>query len=264
MQVREAAVEGMFYPKGKKLEEILNELFKDKNFEDLYSAAIVPHAGYIYSGKIAAKVLSKIKKSDCFVIIGPNHTGYGSLISLSSAEVWKNSLGELKVNSRLNEKLLKILPLAKTDDSAHFQEHSIEVILPFLQYRFKNFSILPIVLFPLSLEEAKLFAQSLVSLYKEENFTLIISSDFTHYQPLDIAKEKDKAAIDAILELNIEKFLKVVSEKNISICNPSGIVVLMEFCKQLNFKGKLIAYDTSATTSGNSASVVGYAGVGFS
>ncbi|RLG70599.1 MAG: AmmeMemoRadiSam system protein B [Candidatus Iainarchaeum archaeon] len=263
MEIRDAAVEGLFYPRGQNLQKTLQNLFKNENFEEKFTAGIVPHAGFVYSGKVAAKILSKVKKAKTFVIIGPNHTGYGSLISLSSAEIWRNSLGDIKVDKELAEALLNEFSLAKYDDSAHFQEHSIEVILPFLQYRFKDFKILPIVIFPLSLEEARLFAQALASLYKKKEFTLLISSDFTHYQPLDAAKEKDKLAIDAIIKLDTSKFVSLITERNISICNPSGIVTLIEFCKLLNLKGSLLFYDTSATVSGNSASVVGYAAIGF-
>lgn len=262
MVTREATVAGAFYPgKKEKLTEQIEGFFKKMPKEKKTKCVVAPHAGYEYSGQTAAFSYNALKESKTFILLGPSHTGLGPNISISDAEEWTTPLGKLPVDAKLREKLVEKLGI-ETDDTAHIQEHSIEVQLPFLQFLFKGFSILPITIMEHRLQELTKLGKALAEL--PDNASIIASGDFTHHQPLETAKEKDLGAIEKVKELDTEGFYNEVVGKNLSICGLAPITVLMQYCKLKNFKeGKLFHYDTSATASGDSSSVVGYAAIGF-
>src|SRR5660397_179031 len=141
--MRAPAVSGQFYPRNKNdLDREISRCFEGVPADDKQVlGAVVPHAGYIYSGNTAAYVYSMLPEADTFVILGPNHTGYGSPVSVSS-ENWSTPLGEVGSDNEF----IKALPkrIIDTDETAHKYEHSIEVQLPFLQHRFSDFKIVPI------------------------------------------------------------------------------------------------------------------------
>ena len=161
MEKRMPAVAGQFYPGTKEeLERTLRMLFRNEQIKQLAYEAIVPHAGYIYSGKVAAKVFAKIKKAETFVILSPNHTGLGSEISVSESASWVTPLGELSVNIKLAEEIVSNSS-ANFDELAHIEEHSIEVLLPFIQHLFKKASIVPITIGTTSFDELDKLAEAL-------------------------------------------------------------------------------------------------------
>jgi AmmeMemoRadiSam system protein B len=263
--VREPAVQGTFYPAGKtELEKQLQNFFSDLKASHNAPAIIAPHAGYVYSGRIAAKAFAALKKAKTFVILSPNHTGLGSAVSIYPQGQWQNSLGQVKVNDKLATELAEKVEGAELDESAHLQEHSIEVMLPFLQFLFQGFKIVPITLAEHNLERLKALAQALADLSEQEDLALIASSDFTHFEAEESAKKKDLAAIDLVKQFKPEAFFKLVSEKNLSICGFAPIIVLLYYCQ---FKGlkksELLEYGSSAQTTQDKSNVVGYAALKF-
>ncbi|MEM4662610.1 MAG: AmmeMemoRadiSam system protein B [Candidatus Diapherotrites archaeon] len=264
MTHREPAVCGQFYPADKEvLKETLEELFKGVNFEDKAHEAIVPHAGYRYSGKTAAKTVALLKKNKTFVVLSPNHTGIGCDIAISESNTWVTPLGNIRVNSNLAQKIAKS-GIAEFDDSAHIAEHSIEVILPFLQYRFGAIDVVPITIATTDFNILKKFGLALSEISKKERFALIASSDFSHFVPEKYAKEKDLSAIRFIEKLDAKGFYDEVMGKNLSICGLAPITSLLEYCKNVNRKkGLLVEYTTSARATGDKSNVVGYAGIIF-
>lgn len=262
MATRQASVAGAFYPGQKEaLCKQIEGFFAGLSKEEKSNCVVAPHAGYVYSGKTAAYSFNALQESKTFVILSPNHRGLGPAISVSDADAWQTPLGNVPVDTNLREKLIEKLGI-ETDDLAHVQEHSIEVQLPFLLFLFKRFSILPITLMEHRLPELAKLAKGLAEL--KGNFSLIASSDFSHFVQLQTAKEKDIAAIEKINKLDVEGFHKMVLEQRLSICGFAAIVAAMQYCKILGFKkGKLLHYNTSATASGDEASVVGYAAIGF-
>ena len=229
---------------------------------------VAPHAGYMYSGPIAAHVYHRIAsegKPDVFVIIGPNHTGYGTLVSVMAEGEWLTPLGKVPIESKLAIEITKESTYADIDEKAHIYEHSVEVQLPFLQYIYgENFSFVPIVM--LSQEPA--VARDLANAIHEaseklgRDIVVIASSDFTHYEPHDIAVSKDKIAIDAIIELDPEKLHAVVEKYGISMCGPGPVMTLLYLGKKLgSTRAELLAYATSGDVTGDKSSVVGYAAI---
>ncbi len=236
----------------------------------LSAAFICPHAGYMYSGPIAAHAYYQIAiegGADTFIIIGPNHTGLGTLVSIMPKGVWVTPLGEVEIDEELASEILKNSEYADPDEKAHMLEHSVEVQVPFLQYLFNGrFKIVPIVVYEHSLEVAKDLANAIIKAIKTLNrdVVLIASSDFTHYEPHDVAVSKDSMAIKAIEELNVEKFERIVTTYNLSICGPGPIMVAMIYSKNVGCKhARLLKYATSGDVTGEKAAVVGYAAIQF-
>jgi len=254
------------------------------------SIVIVPHAGYIYSGQCAAHAYAALKNADCFVILGTNHSGYGNADFLLSHEDFETPLGIVKNDIELGEVLLQKCKEKNIDtafdDAAHGLEHSIEVQLPFLQfiYKTKTLRILPVIVNRHNLnrhnkrscEIFKMFARCIIEAAKKirRSICFIASSDFTHYGaaygflpfPPQEARKKlyqlDKKAIDAILDLDTERFLEIA--QSTTICGAGAIAIAIEAAKILKRKGKLLSYYTSADIVGNYSTAVGYAAISFS
>ncbi len=281
---RYPVVAGYFYPKeADELKKMIKSLFSHPlgpGKEPLLSTSrrkntvgyIAPHAGYIYSGPIAAHVYYSMAKDgvpDTIVIIGTNHTGLGSLVSIYPSGEWITPLGSLKVDQELAKKISEYSEIAELDVDAHIQEHSIEVQLPFIQYIYGNkISIVPIVLGLHSVDAARDLANSIKKAVDTigRDVILIASSDFNHYDPYDITKEKDMKAIEKILELDTEGFYQVIVDEHITVCGPGGIMTLIEYTKLMKGKkhhAELLKYANSGDVSGDKSTVVGYAAIRF-
>jgi len=262
MALRQASVAGAFYPGSKEeLLRQLKQLFEGIPAQEKTSCVVAPHAGYAYSGRTAAHAFSALKGNGTIVLLGPSHTGLGELISVSNVEEWETPLGKVPIDKTLREKLIEKLEI-EADNIAHVQEHSLEVELPFLQFLFKGFKVLPVTIMEHRLEELENLGKTLAELPGE--FSVVASGDFTHQEPLEQAKEKDLAAIAKIEAMEVEGFYKEVVSKNLSICGLAPITALMYYCRERGFgKGKLLKYDSSASSTGDSSSVVGYAAIGF-
>lgn len=270
---REPVVAGSFYPSSpKKLIETIEFCFKSelgpgeipKKPEKILEkalAVIVPHAGYVYSGPVAAYAYAEVAKfgnPKLVVLIGPNHTGYGARIGVWSEDSWSTPLDEIKVCKQAADLFLEGCKEASEDVRSHMAEHSLEVQLPFLQYVFGEFEILPISMFPISLAVCRSVAQNLDELLKNFPSTLlVISSDFNHYEDDQTTRKKDQFAIDAILKKDAESLYRVVGSKKITMCGLSPVACLL-YMKSFS-KVRLLKHATSGDVSGDRSHVVGYA-----
>lgn len=234
---------------------------------------IAPHAGYMYSGPIAAHgylQLATNGKPELFIILGPNHTGLGSGIAVDFGEDWETPLGIVRVNDEVAKKISVKSGIVDLDSLAHKYEHSIEVQLPFLQYIFgSDIAIVPITMMIQTLDAAKSIAKAIYDVEKELNLDIVViaSTDFTHYEPHTIATRKDKLVIDAILELDANKVYERVTSYNISMCGPGPVMTLIEYVKlkmsEVKVQAKLLKYATSGDITGDKSAVVGYASILF-
>ena len=262
--MRVPAVAGYFYPSNRKeLEKMLTTFFEKarKEVKERENAIgiIVPHAGYIYSGLTAAYAYASLPKNPkkTIVIIGPNHTGYGSEVSVYPGGKWKTPLGEVEVNEEFVDEIIKNCKLAEKDEAAHIYEHSIEVQLPFLQFLCgNNFKIVPICLMNQSLEVAECLANALMKTKKE--FLLVASSDLNHYENYEVTQKKDIELIKTIISLDLKKFYQTLERLNVSACGYGVIATLMSLTKKMNGKIELIKHSTSAEVSKDYLNVVGY------
>lgn len=272
-KIRKPCVAGQFYPSSaqalkKQIENLIDPAFtslREVNKIDAI-ACMLPHAGYIYSGRVAAETLSQIRIKDKIILLGPNHTGLGMPFSIMTEGIWQTPLGEIKIDSALAKKILHNSKYLKDDSPAHTHEHSLEVELPFLQYFKTDFEIVPIAFLSDDIETLKGIGKEIAEVIRDpdiKNSILIVaSSDMTHYESQDHAEKKDKEAIQAILELNEDKLMEKIRDLNISMCGYAPVIVMLKTAKLLGAKNsKLIKYQTSGDVTGERDSVVGYAGI---
>jgi AmmeMemoRadiSam system protein B len=229
---------------------------------------ICPHAGYMYSGPVAAHAYYNLAldgKPEVVVLFGPNHTGYGSALAVMNEGFWRTPLGDVEVDGETANKIVKEARIVDVDDSAHRHEHSIEVQLPFLQYLFgSEFKIVPICFLMQDLPSAREVGQALARVLDGKNALIIASSDMTHYEPQKTAERKDMLALQAVEAMDEERFYSVIEEHRITACGYGPIIALITAAKALGAKeAKLLCYKTSGDVIGDYSAVVGYAAVQF-
>jgi AmmeMemoRadiSam system protein B len=261
--MRAPAVSGQFYPRSKNdlLREVSRCFAGIPQTKRAVLGAVVPHAGYIYSGRTAAHVYASLPDADTFVMLGPNHTGYGSPVSVSS-ETWSTPLGEAGADLEF----IRALPkrIIYQDETAHKYEHSLEVQLPFLQYRFKDFKIVPICMGMQDEETAMEVGQEIAEAVRkvDKKVVIIASSDFTHYRPDKVTRENDKYYIESILNMDIPGFYQRLQKRDASVCGYGPIAAMLAAAKSLGAKkATLLNYSTSGDATGDVSAVVGYAGI---
>jgi AmmeMemoRadiSam system protein B len=268
--IREPAVAGMFYDwDGKTLKKTLDSLFSNIKKGPDYEAVISPHAGYVYSGRPAARAISSLKPAKKFIILGPNHTGLGREFSLMTSGSWKTPLGSVRINSEL-ARALERCGLPEEDELAHSREHSIEVQLPFLQHRFgKTISFVPLTIMGFGYTEAFLkhcekLGSCLADIAKKHKARIIASSDFSHFISWEAARERDHKAIEKIKELDLSGFFRTLHQTRASICGYAPIAVLMATAKKLGWtRVEVLEYTSSGEATGDMNEVVAYAAIGF-
>ncbi|HEV8131369.1 MAG TPA: AmmeMemoRadiSam system protein B [Acidobacteriota bacterium] len=263
--IRPPAVAGAFYPgTDSELRVLLQHLTSFPAQKSRAVALIGPHAGYIYSGKVAGETYARVELPDKFIILCPNHTGRGAPVAIMSDGFWRTPLGEIPIDADLANQLKKASDLFEEDGIAHQMEHSLEVHLPFLQFLKQKFTFVPInvgtgnleALRQIGLAVAKVVAQS------TDPVLIISSTDMTHYEPADQARAKDEKAIQAMLDLDATKLFDTVHHFHISMCGYAPTTATLFAAKQLGARrAELIRYANSGDVSGDHGSVVGYAGL---
>jgi AmmeMemoRadiSam system protein B len=223
---------------------------------------VAPHAGYMASGPVAAHAYYALARDgviDTAVIVGPNHTGYGSAISVWSSGAWTTPLGNARVDEPLARQLIG--GAVRSDESAHIYEHSVEVQVPWLQHLYgDNISIVPVAVLAQDAGTARELGEALSRL--NGNIVLIASTDFTHYEPQESAARKDSGVIEAIQHLDSNDMYRRLGEQDSSMCG-YGPVAAVVHAAQLKgaTRTELLKYATSGDVIGDFSRVVGYASV---
>ena len=225
---------------------------------------ICPHAGYMYSGPVAAHAYYSLAvdgKPDVVVIFGPNHTGRGSALALMNEGVWQTPLGDVEIDNLTAKQIADESHIVDIDDSAHTFEHSIEVQLPFLQYLYGSaFKFVPICFLMQDLESSREVGRAVAKALSGKNSLIIASTDMTHYEPHEQAQRKDKMAIDAVAKMDEELYYSTVESQNISTCGYGPTVAVITAAKLSGAKrAQLLCYKTSGDVISDFSSVVGYA-----
>lgn len=262
--LRKPAVAGQFYPADK--QEIFD--FIKRATVDIQPksvmGAVLPHAGYVFSGEVAVTTVARIKLTPTVILLGPNHTGMGKPHAIATEGAWQTPLGEVEIDNALARHLIGISRYLIDDPSAHHFEHSIEVQLPILQYFKPNIKFVPIAIAGSAPAAYTEIGQAIARSIRERGSPVVViaSSDMTHYEPHDIAREKDFKVIDSILELDEDEMLRIAREYNVSMCGLGPVACLIRAAKELGAnKAELVDYRTSGNVTGDFASVVGYAGI---
>lgn len=264
--MRQPAVADQFYPGSPKiLSETLKGLlapFSEKSREKA-KAVVSPHAGYIYSGALAAETLAAVEIPETVVILGPNHRGHGAAVALATTS-WAMTLGEVAIDSEVADLLLAHNENIKADDTAHQFEHSLEVQVPFLQIQQPRLRIVPLVISRLPYNQCEEIAHSLAHAINRcgRDVLIVASSDMSHYESRRSASSKDGKALKNIEEFDPRGLYSTVIDNRISMCGVIPVVIAMLAAKELGATGsRLVGYTDSGYTSGDTQQVVGYAGV---
>jgi AmmeMemoRadiSam system protein B len=265
--MRLPAVAGRFYPDDPgRLRSSIDSFFASsaEPQKNRARACLVPHAGYIYSGQVAADVYARLEIPARVILLGPRHFPRGAALAILSDGAWQTPLGPAPINHPLAEKIVRACPLLREDAAAHSGEHSLEVQLPFLQRLTPAFAFVPIVIGPARWETLEALGRALAVVIAEERepVLLIASSDMNHYESDAVTRVKDRKAIDPILALDPRKLFDTVRDENISMCGCAATVAVMIAARELGAThGELVRYATSGEVNGDLQEVVGYAGI---
>lgn len=283
--IRKPAVAGSFYPADRaRLVEAIDGAYlhrlgpgrlpsKEAATTRGLKACVCPHAGYAYSGPVAAHSyldVSQLAKPDLVVVVGPNHYGLGSGVATFREGEWETPLGRVAIDEKAARRIVELTGMVDYDAEAHRREHSIEVQLPFLQSLYGgSFGFLPISLALQDRHTARELGKGLAGLLADPAegrgaAALIASSDLTHYEPAAQAREKDSALLKHIERLDVDAFYTTLERRNITACGYGAIAAVMEACRLLGHtEGRVNKYATSGDVTGDDAAVVGYPSVSF-
>jgi MEMO1 family protein len=267
--LRLPAVAGRFYPaNSEELTALVRECAKpqpDAKPQHV-KACLMPHAGYVFSGHVAGAVFARITLPKRIVILGVRHFPRGESLAINTSGAWRTPLGDAPIDEALAAALKKDCPILREDRVAHATEHSLEVQLPFLQVLSPGFSFAPIALGTVRFDDLVAVGEALARiLAANPEVLLLTTSDLNHYENDATTRLKDKKAIDEILALNPRGLYDVCRNEDISMCGLGPAVAMLTALRALAAKqAELVCHATSAEVSGDTSSVVGYAGFIFS
>ncbi len=263
--IREPAVAGQFYPANPvSLRNAIASVLEKSELRLEAKAIVVPHAGYMYSGAVAGAVYSNIKLPKKLIVLGPNHTGRGNPLSLHPAGEWRTPFGLAAIDAEMNRCLIEQSPGLREDRAAHMREHSLEVQIPFVQALVPEFTFSAICVGTSNYASLESLGHAMARVVHSlgEPVLIVASSDMTHYEPADVAREKDHLAIDRVLAVDARGLYRTIIEKDISMCGFAPAVSALTACRDLGAtSGRLIRYANSGEVSGDYDRVVGYAGM---
>lgn len=263
---RKPYVAGHFYPSdpAKLRQEIESHLARHEGPARPVRGVVVPHAGYMYSGAVAGAVYAAADLPRRLVILGPNHTGLGRPVAVMNRGVWMTPLGAARIDEALADLILDAANIVEIDAAAHLAEHSLEVQIPFLQVRLGEFLFAPVCVGTGKHADLATLAMAVATAIStiREPVGIVISTDMTHYEPAEVAREKDWKAIRRMETLDGEGLHRVVREEEISMCGYAPATAGLHALKRLGAeRAEVVAYGNSGETSGNFQEVVGYAGL---
>lgn len=263
--IRPPAVAGQFYPGTEQgLYDELQRLLPPVAEKRRAIGVISPHAGYVYSGSAAGALLAQVIIPRTVVIIGPNHQGAGAIAALSPENGWQTPLGVVPIEKHLARLIRQHQPAIQEDSAAHRLEHSLEVQVPFLQYLRPDVSIVPLCLAFGDYAGCELVGTALAAAITEfgEEVLIIASSDMTHYESAESARQKDSLALERALALDPQGLVEVCRSKRITMCGVIPSAVMLVAARQMGAtQAELLAYTNSGQVTGDDQQVVAYASV---
>ena len=264
--LRRPAVAGRFYPaEPDRLARSIREFLEPPQERINALGVVVPHAGYMYSGHVAGAVYARIDLPQRSIVLCPNHTGFGTPLSIMKQGAWQTPLGDMRIDEELCAALMTADAYLEDDISAHRFEHALEVQLPFLQHiGGTSVQFVPITIGTSNLDRLEELGRAIAKVLQEvdRSALIIASSDMNHYESDAITRVKDRKAIDRILAMDPPGLYDVVRQESISMCGYGPVVAMLVAAKELGAqRAELVKYATSADVSGDRSAVVGYAGI---
>lgn len=234
----------------------------DINIESDIMGFVAPHAGYIYSGQVAAHAFKAIqgRSYDTVILIGPSHRVAFSGVSIYSRGAYETPLGEIPVDEHFAQILIKGSKLISDLPAAHAQEHSLEIQLPFLQVVLGRFTLVPLVMGDQSAETCRELACLIHQASKDRNIIIVGSSDLSHFHDYTKAKELDGIALGHIRNFDAQGLLDSLDQNKAEACGGGPIAVTMLTSKKKGARhSQVLSYANSGDVTGDKRSVVGYA-----
>jgi AmmeMemoRadiSam system protein B/AmmeMemoRadiSam system protein A len=275
-EIRFPTQAGSFYPASAgELERTVQKLFADSRFRrpivphkpHPWAAAMVPHAGWVYSGHLAAAVFERLEIPEQVIMLCPKHFAGGADWAVAPHHRWRFPGGEILADPELAQRLADAVDHLEMDAEAHLQEHAIEVQLPLLARVAPHARMVGISVGHGSLEDLLRFASQMADVLRDlpKRPLLVISSDMNHFASDSETRRVDHLALQAIQTLDPRKVYETVRENRISMCGMYPCVIVMETLRQLDalHRSELVGYATSAEVNGQPDRVVGYAGMLF-
>ena len=223
---------------------------------------ISPHAGYMYSGQVAAYAYKQIEgeQYDLVVVFAPSHRAYFSGASIDRKSGYRTPLGIVPIDTALAEEMAHRCPLISFYDQAHAQEHSLEVQLPFLQKVLTEFSLVPIIMGDQDIKTCETIANAVAEVTRGRNTLAVASSDLSHYHPYDQARDLDQKVIDFIDAFDPHGLASNLGKHRIEACGGGPIITALLLTKRQGaVKAEVVKYANSGDVSGDYSGVVGYA-----
>jgi AmmeMemoRadiSam system protein B len=266
---RESVVVGRYYPGSvEELAARMRELMgadslKNEGMEDAYGV-VVPHASLDCCGSVSAALWRQVKVPDRVIILGPNHTGLGARAAVACRGPFITPGCETALDTEMGLAIAAACANVEFDDLAHEEEHSIEVILPFLLSRNPGVKITAICLRTMSYQDCEDIATAIVSAIESAGCPVMViaSSDLNHGEPLNVSARKDRMALDRIEDLDPRGLYGAVVEHHISMCGMIPTVIMLLATRALGAGfAETVGYNTSVDFTGDPSSVVGYGSV---
>jgi hypothetical protein len=269
MYTRLPAVAGTFYEDNPaRLHAQVKACFAENpktDAKERFIGAVVPHAGLMYSGHVAAAFYGLAELPKRFIILCPNHTGFGHFAAINREGAWRTPLGDVPIDTKLADALIAKTKLLSEDTRAHAREHSLEVQLPFLQELLGNdFTFVPICLGAPRYEMCEQIGDAIASVIgaEKEPVGILASSDLNHYEVQKETLRKDQLAIDPVVARNPRELWRVIDEFDVSMCGFIPTTTMLVAANRLGAsKGRLIKHATSGDINKDYSHVVGYAAI---
>ena len=229
--------------------------------KERFVGAVVPHAGLMYSGHVAAAFYIAAELPKRFIILCPNHTGFGHFAAINSEGAWRTPLGDAAIDAPLALALMQRTKLLADDWRAHAREHSLEVQLPFLQHLLGDFTFVPICLGANRYDYCQQIGDAIADVVGAEGepVGILASSDLNHYEDQKSTLRKDQLAIDPLLALDPQELWRVVDEYDVSMCGFIPATTMLIAAKKLGASSaRLLKHATSGDINGDYGHVVGY------
>ncbi|MEA2016567.1 MAG: AmmeMemoRadiSam system protein B [Actinomycetota bacterium] len=264
-KIRESVAAGSFYPDSEnalrnKITSFLNNIESPVDIKNIKSI-ISPHAGYVYSGQVAAYSYRQLtgKKFDSIFVIAPSHSEYFSFISIFNGDAFRTPLGLLYIDKEKSKILAEKSPYIKLSEQGHLNEHSLEVQLPFIQVLYKDIKIVPIVMGQQNSRNISALGNSIGELFKDDNILIIASTDLSHYHPYDTAVTLDSRVKELVNAFDVEHLTAGFLNNTLEMCGGGPVISAMIASKLMGAnKSRILDYKNSGDIIGDKSAVVGY------
>jgi AmmeMemoRadiSam system protein B len=268
MTTRPPAVAGAFYEAApERLRAQVQRCFDENEAapaRERFIGAVVPHAGLMYSGHVAAAFYAAAELPRRFIILCPNHTGLGHFAAINREGSWRTPFGDVAIDTPLTDALMAKSPLLAEDWKAHAREHSLEVQLPFLQQLLGDFTFVPICLGAHRYDFAANIGNAIAEVVgaERDGVGILASSDLNHYEDQQTTLRKDQLAIDRVLALDAEGLWKTVEDFDVSMCGFIPTTAMLVAARKLGARtARLLKHATSGDVNGDYSHVVGYCSI---